>query len=86
MISYESTSDVSSSKVDGLIYERGMEFFKEICQEENPNFELSPQIYYNMLDSLLKEKKQFSVPGVRIGRSLVQEWTSWSSKSRTTTS
>lgn len=56
---------MSSSLVDGIIYKQGMELFEEICREDNSNFELSPQMYYNMLGSLLKEKKLFSMKGER---------------------
>ena len=65
MLSYEHSSKVSSSLVDGLIYKQGMDLFKQICEDEDPDFKISSQIYYNMLNSVLKEKKLFSMPGSR---------------------
>ena len=65
MLSYEHSSKVSSSLVDGLIYKQGMDLFKQICEDEDPDFKISSQIYYNMLNSVLKEKKLFSMPGPR---------------------
>ena len=66
MLSYEHTNKVSSSMVDGLIYKQGMDLFKQICEEEDPSFQISSQIYYNMLNSVLQEKKLFSLPGSRV--------------------